>query len=228
MALKLLSQAPRPQARAALADAIATLAELQREGAALATARTTAMESISTARRGVQAAQERLEDAKGDAVRQAVDAAMGQSAEVALTVPAARRAITDAEDALEIARAALTGIDTRIAQNQTSTSFASDSVKASALIVLRDAPAIADAAARAEQAQRDMVQANAALQWLLGKGLTQDGKAAVGRFNYLTQSGLGRAPEVWGPLVQETSVDGEGPWHGALTALLTNPDAPLP
>ena len=228
MALKLLSPAPRSQARGALADAIATLTELQRQGTALGTARTTAMESISTARRGVQAARERLEDAKGDAVRQAVDAAMGQSAEVALTVPAARRAITDAEDALEIARAALTGIDTRIAQNQMSTSFASDAVKASALIVLRDAPAIAEAAARAEQAQRDMVQANAALRWLLGKGLTQDGKAAVGRFNYLTQSGLGRAPEVWEPLVRETSVAGEGPWHGALTALLTNPDAPLP
>ena len=224
--------ATRSPEREALAAAIAHRAEMQVEQTKLATAAAGAESRVHAARAAVESATENLKTAKAAAIDYEIAAATGVASDAPPTIDAARQRIVSAEDALEVARSTRDALKERLAAYRMSLSTATDRVTRTAREILRQSPSVAAALEAAEASQRKMVDANAALFWLVSEGVA-DGVSAessrlLARFRYLTKPGLGMNPEIWAVLVRDSSIPGGTPWQAALTALCADADAPLP
>jgi hypothetical protein len=160
---------PFPSAqRAELAHAIARAADAGARPVALEQAAATANSALLAAIGAVEAAEEALEEAKGNTAKHAVDRVLGTAGPPPLTVGQARAAVIQAQDHLDECR------DTRAAlkaeldkgDNGLSSLRLTDAARAVIRVEMRDR-AIA-LAAEVTRLQRDLVAKGSALQWLAG------------------------------------------------------------
>lgn len=232
--LSLPAPAPTAPERAALAEAIAHRAECERVVAALEAAQNPGWDRCEEAQRALQAAGAALALAKADAANFAADEAVGRAPAHKPDVRAARAAMLDAEDALDLARSARAALTVRLDEARTEAAEAVGAARRAALEVLRGSPAIGAVVARLDAAQRDMMDAGAALGWLLHRKLV-DTAPTPGESRYaaptpalatLVHSRFTSPVETWRALAAE--VPGAGPWDAALAALERDANSELP
>ena len=226
--------------RAALAEKIARRDAANREEAALEAALMwdgTASQGVRAAELALEAAASAVEQAKVDAAQDVVSTALGHALAGATSIKQARQAHTEAQDMLDAATAAKAAVQDRLKALRTERSFRADfGVKDAAIAVLREecAQVITDLTAQCEQAQRTLLRAGLALNWLSG-GVIERGKvpgvygedsildrdvdAALHRFSSL--------PDAW-PWMDDPSMRPDIAWANTLTRLMSDAAAPLP
>jgi chromosome segregation ATPase len=133
MAKLALVENERDPARVALAAAIAHRDKLAASVAALNAAQSGVRDRLSDARVAVSDLADTLKATKAATALHLVNTSIGQAGAAPETMESVRRRIASAEDDLEIARDAETTLKGRLAEQQTSLSWAQDKVKSAAL-----------------------------------------------------------------------------------------------
>ncbi len=200
---------PRSPERAALAAAIDRHNAATRYLAANETAQQRTFQTIRDARRAVEAATAAIDEAKANAARHLTDTAMGTAGNAPLTVKDARAKVQDAEDALEAAICAQSALVEQQKAAESDLQYARMALDYRVRDVVK---AEANAGALVSDyvaLHRDLVNRRRVLEFLNLRDTIPKG---------LSWQGEGNWPDL----------PGAAPWRNAVTALESDPDAPLP
>jgi dGTP triphosphohydrolase len=223
--------------RTALAEKIALRDAADREESALEAALAwdgAASQGIRDAELALKDAESAVEQAKADAAANVVSTTLGHALTSATSIKQARSNQLEAQDQLDAAIAAKAAVAARLLEVRArrTPDFV---IRDAAIMVLRAEAAemISDLAAQCQQAQRTLLGAGLALNWLAGdvieRGvvpgvhghdaiLNRDVDAALLRFRSL--------PESW-DWMRDRSMRTDIVWADTLTSLMTDASAPL-
>jgi hypothetical protein len=207
----LFKQSPE---RAALAVLVAEQAARSAADAAAEAGRFPAWQRVEEAEAAVETAKASIEAAKAAAVERIV---AGQPDDGNDAVRTARRALADAEDALEIAQAVYAAAKAEQERAQARRGIEVYGLSDAALAVLRASPAIARLAADVAKLQAELYAKSTEIEWLkFYKIAASTPFHAANRFI--------DAPSTWQGLPQ----GGESEWQAAFAALKLDADADIP
>ena len=204
------STRPRSPEREALASAIVKRNAAAARVQAIKAAQETADRNVLGARRAVEVAEQNIQSAKAAAARHLTDVAMGRDAAAPMSIRQARSALQDANDELEAAeaaRAALGKETVEVRAAHASLDALNVHVQDVARAVVAADPLPRTMADRREKLWREVAELSAALD-ILGASV------------------LGRPVSNCPPAFHDLKSPDQ--WRGAMKALETNPDAPLP
>jgi hypothetical protein len=239
--LAVLKSSPRPKlasaggfdspARAALAIAIAEKAAADEAHRKLVAAGESLAQAVYTADGVVEAARQAIEDAKEGTVRHLTAIATGEAGKAPKTVKQARQEMTDAEEALELARAARDGLTGRIDEARATAARMVDRVREAAKGVLAEAPAATGLLAEVIDLQREIINKGRAMSWLMGQGILPGASSAMRqsgdplRDAYITRLFVDMLPVDYAVAADASCAPA---WQAALEALCVDPSAELP
>jgi hypothetical protein len=218
----------RSPPRTALADAIV-------ERGAAAKAFSTAHDALDRARRGVWAAQDKLDVAAeelkearaGENVVQALLA--GNPSGGDQSVRAARTKHAEAEDDLSAARSAVSRLEATVLDRERELERAKERIVAAACEVLKaEAP---DVSAELKTAEQTFVELRASMTWLLKHGVIANDPNAAAVVDHAATQGWSATEtqlrrNIFYPADQQTAA--WTAWTRCLSGLTTDADAPLP
>ena len=189
----------------------------------------------------VTAAEEALQRAQEASAAYRVASAIGDAAAAPMTITAARAALVDAQDELATAGAAQNNLAGRIAAATTACAAADATVRAAAMAVLRESPAVSSLLDDVLRLQVEAIYKGRGLSWLISSGVLPGGDAPfpiqathehyalvkTSRFmDALPVNTLpGRGPGDYSPMSDHP---GALVWHDALAALEQDATAPIP
>jgi hypothetical protein len=210
-ALKLAgSKHGRSAERQALAEAVATFAQRERNVGAIEAALTTARSAISKARRAASAASEQIKEAKAAQAQAMIDSALGVPSTVTKTVKDARMDLQAAEDNVAAAIAAESVLADRLKEAKAQLDFADVRLKRCILAAVRAEPAVYACVLRFVESQTLTNRLAQVVEFF----------GAPGPHSYLVE-GTNRLPD-------RSQSDASAPWRQWVETLRTNPDAPAP
>lgn len=194
---------------------------------------------VSLCRADLRAAEKALADTKQADAGTALSAALGEAGHPASGAAKARAAVQMANDALEMAEAALAALPARVDAADAEQARLEKRVEAAATAVLREHPAIAAMPARVAAMQREMVVLMTTLHWLRGAGVIATATYECFGPNISDQDrllntvigNLSTQPRNWS-LGEDNSQNvarlGSARWEQALDDLKADPAASLP
>ena len=188
-------------------------------------------EAIFDLRRAHTAAEAAIKAAKEAAAGAVVDRALGRTGETVPPLDTARRLLTDAADALEVAQAGEARRVARLEEEETSLKYANDKVRKAAYRVLAESPGVKRLASEVARLQREMLDATLALEWLTQRSAVHvnDSLDPVARDAVVQASLRMRSPpNTWNGLLHRSNIQGAAPWEAGFTALCQDADAVLP
>lgn len=227
---------PLSAERAALAAAIANLAELRTKQAATGMAIGTAQPLVWAAVNALDAAPELVERAKANAAIFLREQAQGLSPVPPQTIREARNLVADAEDALEAARAAVTALEAERDSLNGRVPMAEDAVRRAARAVLHAEAEGRACALAAELAamQRAMDALGDTVEWLASAGALTVVERPGGSYGRpedetirMTLNRLHSPPDSWHGLAR-SQPSPAAEWAAAFAALQVDATAPLP
>ena len=231
MPARLAAAPPRDPARAALAEAIKARDALRADCEALRAAELEAREAIRAARGVHQRAEGSLAEAKDAAASASLAKALGGHGNTVPPLATARRMLTDAEDALEVAQSAETQRANRLHATLQRLSSADDLVSQCARRVMAELPNVRNLVANVTRLQREMLDATLALEFLtqhsavhVSPALPTEERDAIVQAGFRLRS----PPKTWNGLLHFSMIDGAKPWEAAFRALCADADAVLP
>ena len=218
-------------ARAALAIAIAEKAAADEAHRKLVAAGESLQNAVFDADGAVQAARQAIEDAKEGTVRHLTAIATGEAGKAPKTVKQARQELADAEEALELAKAARDGLAKRIEEAKVTASRMVGRVAEAAKAVLAEAPAVTGLLAEVILLQRELVSKGRALTWLMSEKILP-GNAGAPRQEGDPLRDAWRTKQFIDMLPMDYAAGSEATcaraWQAALTALMHDATAALP
>lgn len=186
--------------------------------------------AVFAAGRAVEVARQAVEDAKADTVSHLTAIATGTAGNPPKTVKVARAELAEAEEALELARAARDGLSGRIEEAKTTAERMVDRVRDAAKAVLADSAAAKGLLDEVLKVQRELISQGRALSWLMSQGILpgdNSGPRQEGdplRLAYRTKQFIDMLPVYYAD--EKPSAAPE--WQKALEALTLDANAPLP
>ena len=213
---------PRTPERESLAEAIARHAEATNRLAAVQAARERTEQARRDAKEAIAKATAGVEQAKIDAAAQLVGSAPG-----ALSVKAARAALTDCEDALEAAIEAGGILVTTEKEAADEVEWAQTALKKCVGAVVKSEANVGQLLKEAEAAQAELINKRIVLRHLFNNDLVAEQEQPAVRTFMLFQNTLpvGRGQLEHGNFDKHPAAD---PYKRAIEALRTDADAPLP
>jgi hypothetical protein len=231
LALLAGSLPPRDPARADLAREIEKRDAIARDVDALREAAEESKLAIWSLRAAHTKAEAAIKAAKEAAAGAVVDRALGRTGEAVPPLDTARRLLTDAADALEVAQAGEAQRVARLEEEERRLVLANIRVDAAASRVIAESDGVKRLAGEVARLQREMLNATLALEWLTRRSAVHvnDGLDPVARDAVVQASFRMRSPpNTWNGLLHRSNIQGAAPWESALAALCKDADAVLP
>lgn len=198
----------RTPEREALAEAVERHAEIVRRLAAIEAAQQTARSEHYAASAAADAAPAAIERAKGDVARHLTDVAMGTAGPAPKSVQHFRAKAQEAQDARDAAQSARDALAEQHRAEADSLVVARLNLDSRIKAVIAAEAPVEKLVANYRAAHREFATRQRVLEWLEGRG-------AIPR-------------DVFWRRDRGDLLDGAAPWEAAVTALATDPDAPLP
>jgi hypothetical protein len=188
--------------------------------------------AVYAADAAVEAARKAVEDAREATVAHLTATATGAAGKAPKTVKQARQELADAEEALDLARAARDGLRGRIDEARVIATRMVDRVRVAARAVLAESPVAKGLLAETIAAQRELIARGRALSWLMSQDILpgdSGGPCQVGdphREAWMTKQFVDGLPIDFS--VSADAENGAAAWRTVLEALMQDPNAPLP
>ena len=211
--------------RVALAEAIAKRDERRAHIAATAAAIGNAEAAWRDAGLRRSAAEAGVASAKAEAVERLTAGQPGAATAAASTVKAARSAMTEADDDLEAAAAALDALRRRSDDLAQFSYLPEQRVAEAVSTVVRNSPAVAALVAEVAELQRKLADKGAALLFLAGNLDMANNPDGTTNATKLALTRCQTPMTTWKALLSAGAV---APWSEALAALAVDATAPLP